>query len=204
MTKGGGNAKLTQEILQDTSPPQPASSDMSDAGNMDKIRDILFGNQIKDYENRFLRMEEQLLKKLSETQETTHRRMEAFETYFKKEITLLKERLKSEIDDRVDSEKKILRECSDSTSSLNKKISKVEESFTAHATELHDQLLTQSKNLSADMDHKFETSAKDTKLAIRELTDIKADRSALAELFMQFALQLSGEQSHEFAASPKK
>ncbi|MCM2286898.1 MAG: hypothetical protein NDI81_19120 [Desulfobacula sp.] len=34
--------------------------DMADVGSMDKIRDILFGHQAKDYEKRFLKMENHL------------------------------------------------------------------------------------------------------------------------------------------------
>jgi len=32
------------------------------AGNVDKIRDILFGSQMRDYESRFARLEETLIK----------------------------------------------------------------------------------------------------------------------------------------------
>jgi hypothetical protein len=45
-------------------PPSPHKTDapsrgddMADAGSMDKIRDILFGHQSKDYEKRFSKME---------------------------------------------------------------------------------------------------------------------------------------------------
>jgi hypothetical protein len=42
---------------------------MSNAGNIDKIRDILFGNQAKDYEKRFTRMENQLIEESGELKE---------------------------------------------------------------------------------------------------------------------------------------
>jgi hypothetical protein len=38
--------------------PVPPASDIADAVNMDRIRDILFGNQANDYENRFSKIEQ--------------------------------------------------------------------------------------------------------------------------------------------------
>jgi hypothetical protein len=203
MNKSPSNRKAGKQKPKEAPSIHGGGGDISDAGSMDKIRDILFGNQAREYEKRFQRMEEQLFKEMAEVRESSQKRLETLETFFKKELTVLKERLQGEIEDRVESEKKSLREFSDATSSLGKKIAKLEETFTAHATDLNDQLLKQSKNITDDMDRKFEKSSKDTKEAIQGLSDIKADRSVLAELFMQFAMQLAGEQAHEIAA-PKQ
>ncbi len=64
------SSKSDAADVPETSQPPVTKSDMGadivDAGSMDKIRDILFGNQAKDYENRFSNMEQQL------TQEVKH------------------------------------------------------------------------------------------------------------------------------------
>jgi hypothetical protein len=201
MNKGASKKKAGSQTPKGPSSENVVAGEAPDTGSMDKIRDILFGNQMRDYEKRFLRMEEQLFKEISNVQESSQKRMEALEDYFKKELTVLKERLQNEIDDRADAEKKSLREFNDATSTLSKKIAKLEESITAHTTDLHEQLLLQSKNITADINKKFEKSSKDTKEALHELSDIKTDRSTLAELFMQFAMQLSNEQGHEIATA---
>lgn len=41
---------------------QMSSSDQAGGGNLDKVRDILFGTQMRDYEKRFNRMEERFMK----------------------------------------------------------------------------------------------------------------------------------------------
>src|SRR5665213_1982579 len=51
------------------------------AGNVDKIRDILFGSQMRDYEARFARLEETLVKETVEIRETNRRRFDQLETY---------------------------------------------------------------------------------------------------------------------------
>lgn len=199
MNKGASKKKAESKIPKGPSSNLGVAGDVADAGSMDKIRDILFGNQMRDYEKRFMRMEEQLFKEISEVRESSRKRLETLEAFFKKELAVLKERLQNEIEERADAEKKSLREFNDATSSLGRKIAKLEETTTAHTTELHEQLLMQSKNITTDMDRKFEKSTSDTKEALLGLSDIKADRSMLAELFMQFAMQLSNEQGHEIA-----
>jgi hypothetical protein len=204
VNKSAAKKKAEPPVPKGSSANMAVPGEGTDAGSMDKIRDILFGNQMKEFDKRFRRMEEQLYKEISEVRESGQKSLETLETYFKKELTVLKERLQNEIEDRAETEKKSLREFNDATSSLGRKIAKLEDSVTAHATDLHDQLLLQSKNITADMDSKFEKSTKDNKEALQELGDIKADRSMLAELFMQFALQFSSEHLHEIAAPQPK
>lgn len=119
-------------------------------------------------------------------------------------MAVLKERLNNEIEERADAEKEMLKKFNDAISSQERKIAKLEETITNHLTDLNDQLLTQTKKLNADMDRKFDNSSKSTKEAVQELSDIKADRSVLAEMFMQFAMHLSGEQFNKTGTSRKK
>src|SRR3954463_16542685 len=73
------------------------------AGNVDKIRDILFGSQMRDYESRFARLEETLIKETVEIRETSKRRFDQLESYIRKEFETVQARLKSERDERTDS-----------------------------------------------------------------------------------------------------
>ena len=204
MNKGSAKKKAEPKTGQKSTPNPAAPGEASDAGSMDKIRDILFGNQAREYEKRFSRMEEKLFKEIAEVDGANQSRLEALEAYFKKELTVLKERLRNEIEERTDTDKKMMQEFNDAISSQERKIVKLEETITAHLTDLHDQLLLQSKNLTADMDRKLDNLSKNTKETLQELSDIKADRSVLAELFMQFAMQLSGEQFNEIGTTEKK
>ena len=54
-------------------------------GNVDKIRDILFGTQMRDYESRFASLEETLSKETVEIRETSRRRFDQLENYIHKE-----------------------------------------------------------------------------------------------------------------------
>src|ERR1700749_3579611 len=72
---------FTEKYMSQTEQPlAPIESDghpqvlRGGAGNVDKIRDILFGSQMRDYESRFARLEEALVKETAEIRETSRRR----------------------------------------------------------------------------------------------------------------------------------
>lgn len=85
--KGLGNSK---------SESPKGSAEEAAPGNVDKIRDILFGSQMKDYETRFNRLEETLLSQTSDLRESTRKRLDALENYLRKELESLQSRLKAE------------------------------------------------------------------------------------------------------------
>src|SRR5271163_440261 len=92
-------AEQGQSAEHDGRTPQivPAS-----AGNVDKIRDILFGTQMRDYEARFARLEETLLKDTADLRETSRRRFKQLESVVKKELEALEARIKMEREERTE------------------------------------------------------------------------------------------------------
>lgn len=61
--------------------PEPAED-----GNIDKIRDILFGSQSRDFERRFLKMEERFDKEMDDMRDETRHRLDALDTYVKGDL----------------------------------------------------------------------------------------------------------------------
>src|ERR1700745_3360309 len=56
--------------------PPNNSSGKEEGANVDKIRDILFGSQMRDYEKRFTRLEENVSKAVETLREDTMKRLE--------------------------------------------------------------------------------------------------------------------------------
>ena len=73
-------------------------------GNVDKIRDILFGTQMRDYDGRFSRFEERLLKETSDLREDTKRRIATLEGFVKAETQALADQIKAEQGERLEAE----------------------------------------------------------------------------------------------------
>ena len=91
------------EPARNTNTPQFSSADIGDTNNLAKVRDLLFGNQMRDMEKRFTRLEERLVKECAQLWDETKKRLDSLEIYIKKEVESLTERYKNEQDEREQS-----------------------------------------------------------------------------------------------------
>jgi len=94
---------------------------------VEKIRDILFGTQMREYESRFARLEENIVKEIHDVREDTRKHFEALEAHLKYEIEALLLRLKSERDERTDSSEQAARDVATLGNALGKKISELDD-----------------------------------------------------------------------------
>ncbi len=65
-------------------------------GNVDKIREILFGGQMRDYEQRFADLETRLTKNIELISSNFDKRMDRLDTFAKRELEKLTEQVKDE------------------------------------------------------------------------------------------------------------
>ncbi len=163
----------------------------NDTGNVDKIRDILFGTQMRDYDRRFAATEERLQREAANLREDLGRRMLATEQYLRAEIESLTASLKAEERERAQG----VREALDAVAALNRDLS-------GRVSLLAEQTQQQQRELRALMQEMQRTLGDDlvrrtgevSEALRREATDLrhaKADRSALAAMFAEFAERLA-------------
>src|SRR5208282_3878781 len=91
--------------------PSSSGKENAEGANVDKIRDILFGSQMRDYEKRFMRLEDTVTKPL-----------DTLRDYVKEETDSLGQRIKSEKSERAESVKEITREIKDGAKIVEKKL----------------------------------------------------------------------------------
>lgn len=185
-------AAAINQAVQPGQAGQP-NQDLAGVGNIEKIRDILFGAQMRDYERRFGRLEERLLKEAADAREDTRRRFDSLESFIKQEIGALSERLRSENQQRSQSSEEITRELRDSARSLTNKINSLDENTSQAQRELRQQLLDQAKNLTDEIRHKHDDLSAALAREARELRNDKTDRAALSNLFTELAMRLNNE-----------
>jgi DNA anti-recombination protein RmuC len=173
--------------------PSSQSTNKSGGESLDKVRDILFGSQSREYEKRFARLEDRLLKEASDLREDIKRRFDTLEVYIKKEVEALAARLKVEQEERSESAKTLSAELSDTARTFEKKTGQLGEHLTTSQRELREQILEQSKTLSDEIRRKHESMAAVVESTTSELRDEKTDRAALASLFMEVAMRLNNE-----------
>ena len=177
-------------------PVTVAGAETAGAGNLEKIRDILFGAQVHDFEKRFTRLEERLLKETSDARVETKKRFDALEAFIKKEVESLSERIKTEQSERTESGKEISRELREAVRGLEKKLAQLDDVTTRSQRELRQQILDQSKALTEEIRTRIRESATALSKELKELRSEKTDRAALAGLFTEAAMRLSNDSKH--------
>jgi hypothetical protein len=163
------------------------------AGNVDKIRDILFGSQMRDYESRFARLEETLIKETLEIRETNKRRFDQLESYIRREFETVQTRLKGERDERSDSDSQQSRELKELSDSLSRRIRDLDDREINGERALRSDLLQQARDLTDEIRARHDEMANMLDKRVNELRDGKTDRAALATLFSEVALRLSDQ-----------
>ena len=178
---------------EDGQPPADNASDSQPAGNVDKIRDILFGGQMRDYDKRFSRLEERLTKESAELRAETRRLFETLETFVKKEIEALTERLQAEQQSRETSVQSVSGELRETAKSLDAQLQQSVERATRAQGDLRQQILDQSKSLIDEMVRKHNELAATFAREVAELNHGKTDRAALSALFTEVAMRLNND-----------
>lgn len=70
------------------------------AANLDKVRDLIFGGQMRDYDRRFTALEERIVKETADLRDEVRKRLSAIEGLISREVDALNDRLKAEQEDR--------------------------------------------------------------------------------------------------------
>jgi hypothetical protein len=170
-----------------------SGSPLDEGGNIDKIREILFGVQMRDNEKRFSRIEERLLKESADLREETRKRFETLEAFVRNEFEALSDRLKSEQQTRDESAQNLSRDIQETGKALEKKLAQFDEQTTRSQRDLRQQILDQSKNLSDEIRQKYNELQSLLEREVAELGHAKTDRASLAALFTEVSLRLNNE-----------
>jgi hypothetical protein len=163
------------------------------AGNVDKIRDILFGSQMRDYEKKFSRVEERQAREVTELRDEIKRRFASLEAFVKGELTAVTDQLKSDKAERVEADKELARELKETSKALEKKLAQMEEQTAKSLRDLRQQVLDESKRLTEEMEQKQKEQGDALETEGELLRATLTDRLALADLFAEVALRLKNE-----------
>jgi DNA anti-recombination protein RmuC len=180
----GGNPNINKSAFN-------GAADIGEINSLEKVRDILFGNQMRDVDKRFVRLEERLLKEYTSLRDENRKRFDSLETYIKKEIESLTEQLKNEQGGRSEALKCLAEEQKNITTALEKRLSQFDEQTSNSQRELREQILNQSKNLQDDIKQKYAEIMTILEREAQELRSDKTDRSTLAAMFTELAVRLN-------------
>jgi len=156
-------ATVTKTPLDNGTPLTPVA-DGAAGSNIDQLRDIIFGGQMREYEKRFARVEERLAKEIADLREEVRQRLGALERYARDELQ-----------------------------SATERITATNELASKQQRELRAQLLDQTQTLTDDAQRRATELRSVIDREVTQLRDEKADRTALSDLLLELALRLRGE-----------
>ena len=197
-----------------------------DAAPMEQVRELLFGQQLKDMDTRFKRQEERLLREIADSRDGLKKRMDSLENFMKSESTTLMHRLKeeglerseaikSEQRERVESLKNEQRERAEAFKSeqrermeafsqlgrdlagvsenMERRMAKLSSTLDNTERELRELLLVESGSLSDKIEEKYQDALQVISTTASQIRDDMVYRTALAGMFTETALKLSGQ-----------
>ena len=177
-----------QSATEETSATEPA-----EGGNLDKIREIIFGGQMRDYDKRFTRLEARLVKEGADLRDDTKQRFEILEMFIKREFEALAERLRTEQRHREESTQNLSRSLTETAQALEAKLVQFDEMSARGQRDLRSQILDQSKTLSEEIRQKHAEVSSALEREVADLNHEKPSRSHLASMFSELAARLNGD-----------
>ena len=189
---------MNAEQMQDSERQQNANLEdrngaIEESGKVDRIRDILFGSQMRDYDGRFQRLDERLAGEAAEARADVQRRIEGLENFLKGEVHSLTNRLNAEQSDRGGAIEKLSRDLAETARALESRIKNLDDRAAVEIHALREQLLEQSKALSGEIKEKHEQMKAGLDHEAAQIRNAMTGREALAEMLSEVALRLKNE-----------
>ena len=182
---------LQEEALAEPRLPEEEASAAAAGGNVDKIRDILFGTQMRDYERRFKRTEDRFSKENAHLRDDMGQRIRALEELINSELDSLSDKVKVERQERQTMYQELQQEITSLKNELNNRITQLDELFSKDMKQLRQHMHNKFQEINNQMRQQNDTISTLMKQEVSQLREDKVDRSDLASFFTEFALRLN-------------
>ena len=170
---------------------EPAAAPAEQPESLDKVRDILFGSQMRAVDTRLQGLEERLREEHESLRSDFARQVESLDGFIRSEVGTLTERLAAESRKRSDDLKALAAEIKEALRALERRHVKLEEAATMADATLRDQLLQQSTTAASELARLGERLGAELRRSHAELASAKTDRTALASLLTDMAGRLT-------------
>jgi DNA repair exonuclease SbcCD ATPase subunit len=173
-------------------PTNPNPGDHRSEGNVDQIRDILFGGQMREYDHRFALLERQAAGDHERMRQEIEDRFRSLAEQSSAVIRQLGEQLEAERTARA-AEAQSAQGLHAAVENLTRQLAEANERSEARLRELETQLREHAaQHQAAHETARQEREALATRLdeQLRQLTGVVAERDALSELFTEMAGRL--------------
>ncbi len=168
-----------------------AEQESPTADDLSTIREILFGQQHRQHNQRQTDLETLIKEMVSELKLDTKQQLKELNKKVDDLNTSLSKRLDKEMAAEVKARDKIVEGLNDHIAQVEDSIAKLDASTTAADNDLQDQLLNHADAMQKQMDELYNEVTTALKQEVERLSHDKADRTSLATLLNGIASQLS-------------
>ena len=176
-------------------PTRPADLPPNEATpeSLDKVRDILFGGQMRAVESRLQGLEERIMREQATMRSDFNKQLADLDASAKRDAQALGERLVAERTKRTEDLKALSSEIKEVLRSLEKRHVKLEELSGLADAEIRDQIMQQSRAISAEIERLSQRVTADLNREVASLRNDKTDVSAIVSVFSDMATRLAGD-----------
>ena len=172
--------------------------------SLDKVRDILFGSQMRAVDTRLQGLEERLRREHEALKTDFSKQVESLDAFIRSEAQILADRLNAERTKRTEELKSLAAEIKEAIRALEKRHVKLEEATSMADASLRDQLLMQSKAAATDLAKLGERLGTELQRSHHELKTTKTDSASLSSLLSELAARVGGAPAPAPGPAPGK
>jgi hypothetical protein len=172
----------------------PASTD---APGVDKIRELLFGNQMQDYDKRFSVLEERFQQKMRDLEGESSRSLGSLEASIKKQLESIAGQVRQEQELRTEGDKELGRGLRELIQGLEKRLGQISDRLATLEREFTERLGHESQALRDEIRRRNEDARATIERMFSELSSVKTDRNLLAGLFVEIARCLNQDMTQK-------
>jgi len=162
-------------------------------GNVEQIREILFGGQMRDYEKRFEAIEKRLAQSIDRATASLDAKLEKLSNTVQSEVEKINDQMSAERKERASEGKDARAEFQDLRNQMDSSFVELETQLATEIKELRNALLDQQDALGAEIKAARDTASEDLKHETAQLTDSKVARKEMAALLSDIASRLTDE-----------
>lgn len=162
-------------------------------GSLDKVRDIIFGGQMRDYDRRFERLESEFQRRLTFLDDEFDKKLKHLDEFIKREFEKAQKKSVQEKKDRTDALTDLGNTVIALGSRLELRLSELDESMSAESSEIRNDIERHRIEILDDTKELLGTLTDVVRQETSELQNAKTDRLELANLFSEVAMRLNRE-----------
>jgi hypothetical protein len=171
--------------------------------SLDKVRDILFGSQMREQDRRFTGLEEKFGAEFTAFQDETRKSLASLESFVKTELAALAGRLTTEANQREEAvgtlseelkntARGVADECRGVGQRIEKRVGEFDQQHAAAEADIRKQLLDTSNAAREELKATHAELHALVEKLVTDLRSAKTDRATLAGLFNEMAGRLQG------------